>query len=61
MRLTFKKNNEQTKKPVNRFLQDDASANYKLTALKQNNQGRRGNFRIELKIVFLTQHLQETK
>ena len=26
MRLTFKKNNKQTKKPVNRFLQDDASA-----------------------------------
>ena len=26
MYLTFKKNNKQTKKPVNRFLQDDASA-----------------------------------
>ena len=26
MCLTFKKNNKQTKKPVNRFLQDDASA-----------------------------------
>ena len=26
MYFTFKKNNKQTKKPVNRFLQDDASA-----------------------------------
>ena len=26
MCFTFKKNNKQTKKPVNRFLQDDASA-----------------------------------
>ena len=26
MCFTFKKNNQQTKKPVNRFLQDDASA-----------------------------------
>ena len=26
MCLTFKKNNKQTKKPVNRFLQDDTSA-----------------------------------
>ena len=26
MCLTFKKNNKQTKKPVNRFLQDDANA-----------------------------------
>ena len=26
MYLTFKKNNKQTKKPVNRFLQDGASA-----------------------------------
>ena len=26
MRFTFKKNNKQTKKHVNRFLQDDASA-----------------------------------
>ena len=26
MRFTFKKNNKQTKKPVNCFLQDDASA-----------------------------------
>ena len=26
MCLTFKKNNKQAKKPVNRFLQDDASA-----------------------------------
>ena len=26
MCLTFRKNNKQTKKPVNRFLQDDASA-----------------------------------
>ena len=26
MCLTFKKNNKQTKKPINRFLQDDASA-----------------------------------